>query len=274
MHHENNERLTFNTITLDKTEGVAKLTLNRPDKINSLNKEMHQEIRQALDHIASDGMTRCLLLTGNGKGFCAGQDLGDRAVAAEDARPDLGVSVEQDYNPLIRRLTGLKIPVICALNGVAAGAGAGIAMACDIVIAARCASFIISFAKIGLVPDSGSSWHLTRALGLPRAKALALLGNKLSAEKAEQWGLIYQVVDHQLLAEESMALAHHLATQPTDALSHSKRLLNTSFEHSLHGQLERERHTMQQLGKSDDYKEGVAAFIEKRPAKFVGQSHR
>jgi 2-(1,2-epoxy-1,2-dihydrophenyl)acetyl-CoA isomerase len=271
MHHENNERLTFETISLDKTEGVAKLTLNRPDKMNSLNVQMHQEIREALDHIASDGITRCLLLTGNGKGFCAGQDLSDRTVAADDARPDLGVSVEKNYNPLIRRLTGLNMPVICALNGVAAGAGASIAMACDIVIAARCASFILSFAKVGLVPDSGSSWHLTRALGLPRAKALALLGNKLSAEKAEQWGLIYQVVDNQLLAEESMALANHLATQPTEALSHIKRLLNTSFEHSLHDQLECERQTMQHLGKSDDYKEGVAAFMEKRHAKFIGQ---
>ncbi|MCJ8318110.1 MAG: 2-(1,2-epoxy-1,2-dihydrophenyl)acetyl-CoA isomerase PaaG [Colwellia sp.] len=275
MHHENNEQQTFETIILEKSDGVAKLTLNRPDKMNSFNVQMHEEIRVALDDIASDGISRCLLLTGNGRGFCAGQDLSDRAVSADDDsqanRPDLGLSVEKYYNPLIRRLTGLKIPVICALNGVAAGAGASIAMACDIVIAAKSASFILSFCKVGLVPDSGSSWHFTRALGLPRAKALALLGNKLSAEKAEQWGLIYQVVENEVLAEESMTLATHLATQPTEALGNIKRLLNTSFDHSLHDQLERERETMQHLGKSDDYKEGVAAFMEKRPAKFIGK---
>jgi 2-(1,2-epoxy-1,2-dihydrophenyl)acetyl-CoA isomerase len=271
MNQDNNKQLTFKTITLEKIDGVAKLTLNRPDKMNSFNVQMHEEIRDALDNITSDGFSRCLLLTGNGRGFCAGQDLSDRAVAADDVRPNLGLSVEKYYNPLISRLTGLKMPVICALNGVAAGAGASIAMACDIVIAARSASFILSFCKVGLVPDSGSSWHLTRALGLPRAKALALLGNKLSAEKAEQWGLIYQVVDNELLAAESMTLASNLASQPTEALANIKRLLNTSFDHNLHDQLEYERQTMQHLGKSDDYKEGVAAFIEKRPAKFVGK---
>ena len=262
---------TYLTITLEKNNGVAKLTLNRSDKMNSFNVQMHEEIRDALDDIASDGESRCLLLTGNGRGFCAGQDLGDRAVAADDTRPNLGLSVEKYYNPLIRRLTGLKMPVICALNGVAAGAGASIAMACDIVIAARSASFILSFCKVGLIPDSGSSWHFTRALGLPRAKALALLGNKLSAEKAEQWGLIYQVVDNEVLADESMTLAEHLASQPTEALANIKRLMNSSFDHSLHEQLERERDTMQLLGKSDDYKEGVAAFMEKRPASFTGK---
>ena len=262
---------TYLNITLEKNNGVAKLTLNRPDKMNSFNVQMHEEIRYALDDIATDGESRCLLLTGNGRGFCAGQDLGDRAVTADDARPDLGLSVEKYYNPLIRRLTGLKMPVICALNGVAAGAVASIAMACDIVIAARSASFILSFCKVGLIPDSGSSWHFTRALGLPRAKALALLGNKLSAEKAEQWGLIYQVVDNELLADESMTLAEHLASQPTEALANIKRLMNSSFDHSLHEQLERERDAMQHLGKSDDYKEGVAAFMEKRPASFTGK---
>ena len=272
MNQANNEQSSsYQTINLEKNNGVAKLTLNRPNKMNSFNTQMHDEIRHALDDIASDGISRCLLLTGNGRGFCAGQDLGDRAVAADDARPDLGISVEKNYNPLIRRLTGLKMPVICALNGVAAGAGASIAMACDIVIAARSASFILSFCKVGLVPDSGSSWHFTRALGLPRAKALALLGNKLSAEKAEEWGLIYQVVDNEALASESMTLATHLASQPTEALANIKRLLNTSFDHSLHEQLERERETMQYLGKSDDYKEGVAAFMEKRPAVFTGK---
>lgn len=272
MHHDKNTKVEYQTITLEKNNGVAKLTLNRPDKMNSFNVQMHEEIQNALDNIVSDGVSRCLLLTGNGRGFCAGQDLCDRAVSTETtSRPDLGLSVEKYYNPLIRRLTGMKMPVICALNGVAAGAGASVAMACDIVIAAKSASFILSFCKVGLVPDSGSSWHFTRALGLPRAKALAMLGNKLSAEQAEQWGLIYQVVDNEDLVEQSMTLATHLATQPTQALGQIKQLLNTSFDHSLHDQLERERETMQHLGKSDDYQEGVAAFMEKRPAQFNGQ---
>ncbi|MFT5163428.1 MAG: 2-(1,2-epoxy-1,2-dihydrophenyl)acetyl-CoA isomerase [Alteromonadaceae bacterium] len=261
----------YQTILLQRNNGVAKITLNRPDKLNSFNVQMHEELQNALDSIATDGETRCVLLTGAGRGFCAGQDLGDRAVSADDTRPDLGMSVEKYYNPLIRRITNLPMPVICAINGVAAGAGASIAVACDIAIAARSASFILSFAKVGLIPDSGSSWHFTRALGLPRAKALAMLGNKLPAEQAEQWGLIYQVVDNDVLQEEADKLAAHLATQPTEALGKIKKLLNGSFENNLNDQLERERLDMQHLGRSDDYREGVAAFMEKRPAVFKGQ---
>ncbi|MFT4925361.1 MAG: 2-(1,2-epoxy-1,2-dihydrophenyl)acetyl-CoA isomerase [Phenylobacterium sp.] len=261
----------YQTILLHKENGVAKITLNRPDKLNSFNVQMHEELQNALDGIATDGETRCVLLTGAGRGFCAGQDLGDRAVAADDARPDLGMSVEKYYNPLIRRLTSLPMPVICAINGVAAGAGASIAVACDIALAARSASFILSFAKVGLVPDSGSSYHFTRALGLPRAKALAMLGNKLPAEQAEQWGLIYQVVDNEVLQDEADKLAAHLATQPTEALGRIKHLLNTSFDNSLNQQLEHERANMQHLGRSDDYREGVASFMEKRPAAFKGK---
>jgi len=261
----------YQTIILEKNNGVAKLTLNRPDRLNSFNVQMHEELQKALDDIATDCKTRCLLLTGSGRGFCAGQDLNDRAVTADGQAPDLGLSVEKFYNPLIRRITNLKMPVICALNGVAAGAGASLVMACDIVIAARSASFILSFAKVGLVPDSGSSWHFTRALGLPRAKALAMLGNKLKAEQAEQWGLIYQVVDDKNLMIEAIKLVEHLATQPTEALANIKELVHTSFDYSLNEQLERERKAMQHLGRSHDYKEGVAAFIEKRDAKFTGK---
>jgi len=261
----------YQTIVLKKSNGVAKLTLNRPDKLNSFNVQMHEELQTALDNIVTDGETRCLLLTGSGRGFCAGQDLNDRAVSADGQAPDLGMSVEKFYNPLIRRITNLKMPVICALNGVAAGAGASLVMACDIVIAARSASFILSFAKVGLVPDSGSSWHFTRALGLPRAKALAMLGNKLKAEQAEQWGLIYQVVDDENLMEEANKLSSYLATQPTEALANIKELVHTSFDYSLNEQLERERKAMQHLGRSHDYKEGVAAFIEKREPKFKGK---
>ncbi len=258
------------TIIVEKNNGVANLTLNRPDRLNSFNVQMHEELQTALDDIATDGKTRCLLITGSGRGFCAGQDLNDRAISADGEAPDLGMSVEKFYNPLIRRITNLKMPVICALNGVAAGAGASLVMACDIVIAARSASFILSFAKVGLVPDSGSSWHFTRALGLPRAKALAMLGNKLKAEQAEQWGLIYQVVDDETLMDEGVKLANYLATQPTEALANIKELVHTSFDYSLNEQLERERKAMQHLGRSHDYKEGVASFIEKREPSFKG----
>lgn len=261
----------YQTIVLEKQDGVAKLTLNRPDRLNSFNVQMHEEMHAALDDIATDGESRCLLLTGAGRGFSAGQDLNDRAVSADQAAPDLGMSVEKFYNPLIRRLTNLKMPVICALNGVAAGAGASVVMACDIVIAARSSSFILSFAKVGLVPDSGSSWHFARAIGLPRAKAMAMLGNKVKAEQAEQWGLIYQVVDDENLMDEAGKLAGYLATQPTEALANIKELVHTSFDYALNDQLERERKAMQHLGRSDDYREGVAAFIEKREPKFKGK---
>ncbi len=261
----------FETIKLEKSNAIAVLTLNRPDRLNSFNAQMHEELQSALDDVATDGETRCLVITGEGRGFCAGQDLGDRAVTADGQAPDLGMSVEKFYNPLIRRITNLKMPVVCALNGVAAGAGASLVMACDIVIAARSASFILSFAKVGLVPDSGSSWHFTRALGLPRAKALAMLGNKLKAEKAEQWGLIYQVVDDENLMGEANRLSSYLATQPTEALASIKELIHTSFDFSLNEQLERERKAMQHLGRSHDYKEGVAAFMEKREPKFKGK---
>lgn len=261
----------YETIVVEKKQGVSQITLNRPEKLNSFNVQMHQELRSALDEIATDGITRAILLTGAGRGFCAGQDLADRNVSTDQQAPDLGRSVEQFYNPLIRRLTSLPIPVVCGVNGVAAGAGASIVMACDLVVAARSAAFILSFAKVGLVPDSGSSWHIARAIGLPRAKALAMLGNKLAAEQAKQWGLIYEVVDDDQLYSEAERLAAYLATQPTAALGKMKHLIHTCFDHSLHEQLERERADMQFLGRSDDYREGVNAFMQKRPAEFKGK---
>jgi len=266
------ERKDYQTIELIHDSGVTEICLNRPEKLNSFNLEMHEELREALDYILEQGDTRAVIITGSGRGFCAGQDLSDRAVNSDtDSAPNLGDSVEKNYNPLIRRLTGYPMPVICAVNGVAAGAGASITMACDLVIAAKSASFILSFSKIGLVPDSGSSWHLARAIGLPRAKALAMLGNKLSAEQAEQWGLIYQTVEDDALMNTARELATHLATQPTSALANIKQLINSSFDRSLMAQLELEREAMHRLGQSNDYQEGVAAFMEKRPAKFCGK---
>ncbi len=262
----------YQYIILEKHDGVSKITLNRPEIMNSLNVDMHKELQDALDNVANDQTSRCLLLTGAGRGFCAGQDLQDRAVLSEDAdRPDLGASLDHYYNPLIRRITQLKMPVICALNGIAAGAGASIAVACDFIIASPSAGFILSFCRVGLVPDSGSSWHFIRALGLPRAKALAMLGNKLTAEQAYEWGLIYQLADSEELAQKSMTLALHLAAQPTAALAKTKQLLNNAFDHSLIEQLELERQAMQFLGKTDDYREGVNAFLKKRPALFKGK---
>lgn len=265
----------YNTIQIDVKNAIACITLNRPDKLNSFNLQMHQELRQALDNIAEDNSIRCVILTGAGRGFCAGQDLSDRAVkVADDSETktpvDLGASVEKYYNPLIRKISLLDKPVICALNGVAAGAGASLAMACDFVIASQQASFILAFCGIGLVPDSGASWHMIRSLGLARTKALAMLGNKLSAAQALDWGLIWQVSAAEQLMADAQALAEQLVLKPPLALAATKALINTSFDKVLHQQLEEERLLMQRLGRSEDYAEGVAAFMQKRPGQFKG----
>ncbi|MEZ8029018.1 2-(1,2-epoxy-1,2-dihydrophenyl)acetyl-CoA isomerase PaaG [Enterovibrio norvegicus] len=261
----------FHTVIFSVDKGVATLTLNRPESLNSFNAQMHDEVKTAIREVRENKDIRCLLITGNGRGFCAGQDLNDRAVNDASRPVDLGDSVERNYNPLIRAISTLNVPVICAVNGVAAGAGANIAMACDIVFAGYSASFIQSFARIGLIPDSGGTWSLTRALGLPRAKALALLGEKLTAEQAEQWGMIWRCVDDAQLMQEASAVAENLASQPTLALANIKRLLNGSFANTLDHQLELEKETMRHLGYSQDYAEGVAAFLEKRAPEFKGE---
>ncbi len=251
--------------------GIARLTLNRPDRLNSFNDAMHAEVRDALGRVRGDPSLRVLLLTGAGRGFCAGQDLSDRAVAAGDAPVDLGASIERNYKPLVLALRSLPMPVICAVNGVAAGAGANLAFACDIVIAAKSASFIEAFAKLGLVPDTGGTYFLPRLAGTARAMGIALLGDKINAEQAAAWGLIWQCVDDAELAPTVDRLAAHFAQAPTRGLARTKQALYASSANTLEVQLDLERDFMRELGTSDDYREGVAAFMAKRPPKFSGR---
>ncbi len=262
---------SFETIEFGVDGGLARLTLNRPDRLNSFNTQMHEEVRAALATVEGDDDIRCLLLSGRGRGFCAGQDLSDRAAAPDAGPPDLGASLERNYNPLVRRLTGLEKPVVCAVNGVAAGAGANLALACDIVLAAESASFIQSFCKLGLVPDSGGSWILPRIAGRARALGMALLGEKISARQAEDWGLIWKCLGDDELQDEALALASHLATRPTRGLGLIKRAMLASSTNSLDAQLDLERDLQRIAGRSADYREGVNAFLQKREPEFKGR---
>jgi 2-(1,2-epoxy-1,2-dihydrophenyl)acetyl-CoA isomerase len=259
--------MAYETIEFKLEGGIARLTLNRPERLNSFTVQMHEEVADALSDL---GEARVLVLTGAGRGFCAGQDLNDREVAPGQA-VDLGESVEKRYNPLVRRLTQLPMPVIARVNGVAAGAGANIALACDIVIAAKSAKFIQSFANIGLIPDSGGTWVLPRLVGQARALGLALTAEALPAERAAEWGLIWKAVEDDALDAEVDALAARFASAPTRGLAAIKRMIRESWGHSLDQELDLQRDAMRELGGSDDYREGVAAFMEKRTPRFTGR---
>ncbi|MDE2427293.1 MAG: 2-(1,2-epoxy-1,2-dihydrophenyl)acetyl-CoA isomerase [Burkholderiales bacterium] len=262
--------MAYDNILFHIEDGIAQLTLNRPDKLNSFTVAMHLEIQDALARLRADGTVRVLVLTGAGRGFCAGQDLGDRAVSPGGAAVDLGESVEKYYAPLVLALRALPMPVICAVNGVAAGAGANIPLACDIVLAARSASFVEVFCRLGLIPDTGGTYFLPRALGTARAMGAAMLGEKITATQAEEWGLIWKCVDDEQLAAETLKLAKHFATAPTKGLTLTKQAIYASAGNSLEQQLALETGYMRELGNSKDYREGVNAFMEKRAPHFIG----
>jgi 2-(1,2-epoxy-1,2-dihydrophenyl)acetyl-CoA isomerase len=262
---------SFETVRLDVADGVATLTLNRPDRLNSFTTAMHGEVRVAIDEAAGDPAVRCLVLTGAGRGFCAGQDLSDRAVAPGAAPVDLGASIENYYKPLLMRLRGLDMPTICAVNGVAAGAGANIPFACDLVFAAKSASFIQSFSKIGLIPDCGGTWWVPRLVGPARAMGLALLGDKLSATDAEAWGLIWRCIEDDELMPTVMTVARQLAAGPTRGYVRTRQAIERALQLPLSAALDLERDYQRELGASDDYREGVAAFMAKRAPRFRGQ---
>ncbi|HEX7930475.1 MAG TPA: 2-(1,2-epoxy-1,2-dihydrophenyl)acetyl-CoA isomerase PaaG [Sphingomicrobium sp.] len=258
----------YESIIVEHHGPIARITLNRPDRLNSFTAAMHEELKDAIDEISD---ARVVVLTGAGRGFCAGQDLNDRAVSSGGHPVDLGMTVETSWNPLVRKLTNLRQPVIAGVNGVAAGAGANVALACDMVVAARSAKFIQSFSAIGLIPDSGGTWVLPRLVGQARAMGLALTGEPLSAEKAEEWGLIWKCVDDDALDAEVDAIAEKVASLPPLGLTAIKKMIRESWAHTLDQELNHQRDAMRRLGFSEDYREGVSAFLEKRQPNFVGR---
>ena len=263
--------MNYEQIRFETGDRIARITLNRPDRLNSFTAQMHAELRDALARVTGDGDARVLVLTGAGRAFCAGQDLSDRAVAPGAAPVDLGASIEDNYRPLVLSIRNLPLPVVCAVNGVAAGAGANIALACDIVIATKSASFIQAFCKIGLVPDSGGTYFLPRLVGSARAMGLAFFGDRVSAEQAAEWGLIWKCVDDGEFVATADAMAAQLADAPTAGLAAIKRALYASSGNTLEQQLDVERDAQRALGNSADYREGVAAFLEKRAPRFSGR---
>jgi 2-(1,2-epoxy-1,2-dihydrophenyl)acetyl-CoA isomerase len=263
--------MQFQHILTERRGGVMVVTLNRPEVLNSFNRRMADELLEALGVAAGDGGVRAVLLTGSGRAFCAGQDLAEVLPAAGRPKPDLGDVVRRQYNPIVRAIRTLEKPVVCAVNGVAAGAGANIAFACDLVLAGEDASFVQSFAKIGLIPDSGGTFILPRIVGLQRAAALTMLGEKLTAERAKDWGLVYDVVPNGVLHDTSIELATRLAAMPTRGLGLAKRGFNAAFANDLETQLALEEELQREAGETADYEEGVRAFVEKRKPNFQGR---
>ena len=265
--------MDYRNILYSTEGGIARLTLSRPDKLNSFTGEMHAELRDALDSIQADGSVRVLVLSGAGRAFCAGQDLADPEMSALPAGrlADIGNVVENNYKPLILRLQNLRVPTIAAVNGIAAGAGASVALACDLVVATKSASFLQAFSKVGLIPDTGGTWFLPQRVGMARAIGLAMLADKLPAEKAADWGLIWAAYEDAEFSVKVDAMAAQLAALPTKALVRTRQAMHAAAGHTLEQQLSFEGGFMRELGWSPDYAEGVAAFMEKRAPKFTGQ---
>src|SRR5579863_961466 len=254
-------------VLLDQLEGgVLTLTLNRPERLNALNIALIQALLSAAQRAAADSACRAVLITGAGRGFCAGADLADRALGPGSARPDLGQALDKGLNPLVRALRTLPKPIVCAVNGPAAGAGANLALACDIVLAAKSAQFLQAFARIGLIPDAGGTFILPRLVGEARARALMMLADPIGAEQAAAWGMIYRAVDGEDLMGEARTIAERLAAGPTHTYGLIKRALAASAGASLDAQLDLERDFQREAGARDEYVEGVRAFLEKRPA--------
>ena len=261
--------MAFKSIMFKSIEGIARLTLNRPDRLNAFNSTMHAEIAAAIGLVEGDSNARVLLISGMGRAFCAGQDLSERDVEAGPL--DLGKATGEYYNPLVRRLAGLRVPVVCAVNGVAAGAGVNVALACDVVLARKSAKFVQAFSSIGLIPDAGGTWALPRLVGQSRALGFTLLGESISADQAERWGLIWKAIDDDQFDAEVERVVRQLGAGPTGGLAAAKRAIRGAQSRSLDEQLDVERDTQRECGLTDDYKEGVSAFKARRAPRFIGR---